>query len=155
MRPFAKTFPFTVKGKLELKLAFSLLHHQHHQHHHDHNRYKSSAETVSELIQKPLPFDRKDLRLSRRYRSSQKHHHHDYVFLCNCDGDGVGNEYPHYDDGEVHDVNLDDNWCILMIMILMMMMMMMMIMDTLIHKTTYFFQEIFVRERAREKDEGL
>ena len=29
---------------------------------------RSSAETVSELIQKPLPFDRKDLRLSRRYR---------------------------------------------------------------------------------------
>ena len=44
------------------------LHGDHHDDHDEHDRYKSSAETVSELIQKPLPFDRKDLRLSRRYR---------------------------------------------------------------------------------------
>ena len=53
----------------------------HHHHNHYHNdRYKSSAETVSELIQKPLPFDRKDLRLSRRYRSC-----HDYDEYADCD----------------------------------------------------------------------
>ena len=61
-------------------------------------RYKSSAETVSELIQKPLPFDRKDLRLSRRYRSSHGHHEHDH-----------GYDNDHEDEDENEDVDL--NFC--------------------------------------------